>query len=501
MKLGELALKLRKREKADKALSSSGALSFDLLYQLSFMSVIAAAGVPRSQIFSASAQTPCATAEYFRKIELACRRLRYDYAKACRIVGETAKEEEMKGLLLRFSSSLMSGEPESDFLAREAEAQSEAYDNEYGRKLETLKLWTDAYVSLILSSVLVIIIGIVSTMIWKIEMGFILGMTFVSIMTTAVGIWLIYLMSPREIMVLSWAGSREQKLMRRMFRLLAPLALIIAAPLLAKGANLGMVLLAVAALSFPIGFISMIDDKKINKRDSEVGAFLRILGGVCSAMGTTVREALGKLDLDAINSLRREVKRLHTMFSTGIRGRLCWRKFIDETGSELTNRSVGMFYEAIELGGEPEQAGYHASLFASRVSRLRARRKTVSMPFQWLCIAMHTAIVALLIFITEVIIIFGGMVEKAQTSMPNISGAPSISSFTTFNFAGLELMHSMVLPLVVVFTVANALAPAIADGGSRYKILYNLGITAAISGLSLIFLPAMAGILFSSIEM
>ena len=34
-------------------------------------------------------------------------------------------------------------------------------------ELEIMKMWTDAYVSLILSGVLVIIIGVVSTMIWK----------------------------------------------------------------------------------------------------------------------------------------------------------------------------------------------------------------------------------------------------------------------------------------------------------------------------------------------
>ena len=489
------------KQSGNKNGSSNGALSFDLLYQLSYMSVIASAGVPRRQIFERSAELPCASAEYFKKIELMYTRLRYDYAKACRLVGESAREDEIRGLLLRFSSSLLSGEPEADFLAREAEAQAEAYDNGYGRKLETLKMWTDAYVSLSLSAVLVVIIGIVSTMVWKIETTFILGLVMVSIMTTAVGVWLIYLMSPREIMIVRGAGSKEQRLTRRMFRMILPIVVAVCAILMVRGANFGWLLIAAAALLFPVGWISNQDDKKVTRRDAEVGPFLGSLGGVCAAIGTTVKEALGRIDLDAIDFLKREVKRLHTRLLAGIRTKFCWQKFIEETGSELANRSVGMFYDAIDLGGEPQQAGYHASLFASKIAMLRAKRKTVSSPFRWLCIAMHASLVVLLIFITEVMSIFGEMLYEATQNMPAVSGSAAVTSFTSFNFAGLELMRSMLLPLVFVFTFSDAIAPSIADGGSRYKILYNLGITAVITGASLLTLPTLAEILFRSAQL
>ena len=97
------------------------------------MSVIAEAGVPRNLIFRQAAQLPCASADYFKRIELSCQRLKFDYAKACRLVGEASTDEEIKGLLLRFSNSLISGEPESEFLTREAEARAEAYNNESTR--------------------------------------------------------------------------------------------------------------------------------------------------------------------------------------------------------------------------------------------------------------------------------------------------------------------------------------------------------------------------------
>jgi archaeal flagellar protein FlaJ len=481
--------------------SSNAALSFDLLYQLSYMSVIASSGVPRKQVFERSAELSCATAEYFRKVELMSRRLRLDYAQACRMVGETAKEDEIRGLLLRFSSSLVSGEPEVDFLAREAATQASAFENEYGRKVEALKMWTDAYVSLSLSAALVIIIGMVSTMIWEIETSFVLGLVSVAILITAMGVWLIYLMSPREFVIFHGRGSKEQILTRQVFKMILPVAIAVCAGLFIKGISPGWMLVAAAVLIFPVGWLSNKDDKKVSRRDAEVGLILGSLGGVCAAIGTTVKEALGRIDLGSIDFLRKEVKRLHTRLHSGISSRLCWQTFVEETGSELVNRSVGMFYDAIDLGGDPHQAGYHVSLFASRTAMLRAKRKTVSSPFRWLCVAMHASLVVLLIFITEVMSIFGEMLYKSTQQMPDFAGSGSVSSFTSFNFAGLELMHGVLMPLVLVFTVSDALAPSIADGGSRYKLLYNLGISAFITGVSLLAMPPVADMLFNTAKL
>jgi flagellar protein FlaJ len=264
--------------------------------------------------------------------------------------------------------------------------------------------------------------------------------------------------------------------------------------------DMGLTLIILAALAFPVGYIMARDDKKIAKRDDEVGTFLRSLGGVCSALGTTVNAALGRLDLNAINVLRTSVKNLHTRLTAGIKSRLSWRKFIDETGSELAHRSVGMFYDAIEVGGSAGQAGQQAALFASKISLLRARRRTVAGPFRWLCLTMHAAVVLILVFITEVIMSFANMAGKAQASMPSVSGAPSLNAFTSFNLSGLGTMHGLVVPLVLIFTIANALAPSLAEGGSKYKILSNLSFTAAISGISLLVLPKLAAALFTTVS-
>lgn len=483
-----------------KSSSKMTMMSFDLLYQLSYMSVIAASGAPRNRIFEYAARLPCASAEYFKRIETAHQKLNYDYAKACRVVGETAESDEIKGLLLRLSGSLLSGEPEETFLERETESCAKSYDNQYNQGLETLKMWSDAYVSLVLSAVLIIVMGTVSTMIWPTDISFLLGMVAVAILATAIGVWLIYLVAPKERVILSVASTKKQKLIKRIFIWILPTAGIICSVLSFIHISLGWILLGIAAIILPIGILSISDEGKVNKRDTELGPFIASLGGVCAAIGSTVKDALSRIDTSAINALKKEVKRLNTRLDSGIRPWVCWQKFIEESGSEIAKRSVGMFYDAIELGGEPEQAGYHTSLFATRLSTLRMKRRSISSPFRWLCVAMHGAVVSLLIFITEVIAIFGEMVSKVSQNIPTKSSSLSMTAFSGFNSQGLEVMQSLVLPLLIVLSIANALAPTLATGGSNYKTFFNLSITTAITSMCLLTLPSLAKTLFQSVQ-
>ena len=61
------------------------------------------------------------------------------------------------------------------FLARETEIQLEQYSRKYERDLESLRKWTDAYVALMVSVTLVVVVSLVSMMIYSVGTVFILG--------------------------------------------------------------------------------------------------------------------------------------------------------------------------------------------------------------------------------------------------------------------------------------------------------------------------------------
>jgi flagellar protein FlaJ len=279
-------------------------LYFDLFYQLSYMAAISSSGVTRDRIFEFSAQLPGRAAVFFKEIDLITRHLGYDYAEACRIEGESVDDELVRNMLLRLSGSLGSGESESDFLGREADVFGMKYGDEYERKLDNLKLWTDAYSALTISAVLVVIVGLVSTMIWSTDTVFILSLVGLTMGITIVGSWLILLMSPKEIVPLPEPSSREQKLMRLLLVIFLPAAIVMALLLLSSGAGLGWVLLMSAMIMFPIGYVAVSDDRKVAARDRDIGAFMRSLGGVSAAIGTTVTEGISRLDFRSTPAVR-----------------------------------------------------------------------------------------------------------------------------------------------------------------------------------------------------
>ncbi|MBI5567811.1 MAG: hypothetical protein HY870_23125, partial [Chloroflexi bacterium] len=82
--------------------------TFDLYYQLTYMSATSAAGVSRSRVFQLARELPCPTARFFKTIHEVAENLRYNYPDAVRLVGVKTTAQETKSFLLRLSDALRS---------------------------------------------------------------------------------------------------------------------------------------------------------------------------------------------------------------------------------------------------------------------------------------------------------------------------------------------------------------------------------------------------------
>jgi flagellar protein FlaJ len=494
---------LLERSKKDfsnnKSSGNSDYLSYDLFYQLAYMSSIAAAGIPRSQIFEFASQLPCTSSRYFAEIHNLAKKMRYDYAVACRIVGESAKEESVKSLLLRLSSSLGSGEPESDFLAQEAQIQAEAFKNEYERGVESLKKWTEAYGALIVSAALIVMVAAISMLIYPVATWIAVALVGVTIVISVLGAWAIYRVSPKEIrvhpQVLNCAAhSRAQQLAR----ILIPVSIAAFAVFMMAGVGLGWALMVAGVVILPIGIAGTAFDRQVTRKDSDISTFLRSLGNVASAIGITVSNALDRLDLRSTANLANDVKRLRSRLISRLRPELCWQRFSLETGSETIYRSVKMFNDATRLGGDPEEVGNRSSIIAMSLDFLRAKRAQVSSSFVILVLGMHVALVALLLFVTQVINIFSNTVEGVYDQA--VASAPmSAVQIFSFSFNNVHMLGTLVVPVILALAGANAFAIKAADGGNKYKLYNYLAVTLGVSGAMLVFVPIIAAKIFSSI--
>ncbi|NDJ86930.1 MAG: archaellar assembly protein FlaJ [Chloroflexi bacterium] len=467
---------------------------FDLFYQLTYMSAMAAAGITRSKTFELAAQSSSPASTYFVAINTLVDEFRYDYPEACRRIGLNAKSSNMRSFLLRLSDALRSGEPLADFLAREARVQGEDYENHYERNLESMKQWSNAFSSIVISVALIVIIQVISSMIYSMDVSVMTGLVTTGLIMAGFGAWIIWRSSPQEVMIVPPnQGSAEQRRAMQLFRLLVPLTAISGMILNSVGLELGWLLVWVAVLILPIGIVAMLSDQKTTKKDEEFSTFLRSTGGTATSSGTTLREALTKIDLSSFPTLEPDVVRLSTRLDARIDPDICWHKFGIESGSKLISEVVSIFYSAIKIGGDPERVGYLCSLFTSKTSQLRAKRRLTAGTFSGLTTVMQGVVAGIMVFVLSIVENFAELVKHLMpTDGAAANGQASLNlGMANFTDAELEFLTMITVTMVLMLAIVSAAAIILGDGGYKLKGIFYLSLTVFISGMSFILVPPM----------
>jgi flagellar protein FlaJ len=480
------------------------ASQFDLLSVLTYLSCLSTANVSRMQLFEAAAKLNYGPSPYFAQVANLVQTLGHDFAHACHVVSQTAVDDVMRQFLLRFGNSLASGEAESVFLERESHVHMEDYTNDYERDVELLRKWTDAFVALMVSTNLVVLVALISNMIYDMGSLLIVVVEGVVMVTAALGAYLLYRIAPFDPMIHKLKDkSQEQKLMSLLARILFPGALLMALLVYFVFQSIGFAFLVAGFLVLPVGVVTHMLERKVDDRDRDIADFLRSLGGVTAARGSTVINSLSHIDRRAIGSLEPELRRLLARIAVGISTGRAWSRFMAETGSELIHRVVRAFWDAIDLGGDPEKVGRFSADMALKVSLLRAKRKLVSSTFNYVIIPMHIALVGTLVFISEVVSAFNTKLVEAQaivggenatTLNPEDIGIPGALAFQNFDTGFIKLM---VLTVILMLTAVNAFAPRAAAGGHNFKMALFGAMTLCATGALLLLVPPMAANMFS----
>jgi len=326
----------------------------------------------------------------------------------------------------------------------------------------------------------------------------------VAIFSAALGAWLIYRIAPFDPVIHKLRDKApEQKLMSLLARILFPAALLMGLLAYFVFQNIGLALIVAGLLILPVGIVTHLLERKVDDRDRDIADFLRSLGGVTSARGSTVIESLDHIDRRAIGSLEPELKRLLARVAVGVETSRAWLRFMAETGSELVHRVVRSFWDAVNMGGDPEKAGRLSADMALRVSLLRAKRKLVSSTFNYVVVPMHIALAGTLVFMTEIVSAFNTKLVEAEavvasehtTSIsPEEIGIPSALTFQEFDTGFITFM---VMAVIMAMTVVNAFAPRAAAGGHGFKLALFGALTMCTTGAILLVIPPMASSMFS----
>jgi flagellar protein FlaJ len=230
-------------------------------------------------------------------------------------------------------------------------------------------------------------------------------------------------------------------------------------------------------------------------------AFLRGLGSVMGAVGTTVGEGLSRLNRRSLGAMEMHVRKLYVRLTNDLPPDMTWARLAGETGSELVTRTVRIFSDGIKVGGDPAAVGELASSFGQKVALLRASRSLVSNSFAFVVVPMHAALLGIILFVTEVVLIFGGKIAEVQEQNldSDLIAEAGVSNAIVFAAPDAGFIRFLVVISIIMLTAANSFAPYAASGGHRYKIFNFAVIMTLISGVFYIVIPEVVQGLFASV--
>jgi flagellar protein FlaJ len=441
----------------------------------------------------------------------------YDYAHACELVSEKVTNDRLRELLNRLSNAISAGEPDNEFLTKEWKLFKTKRKDEFERELETTKEWSNAYTALLVSTSLVSIIILLSVILYN------LGSPARTLYSTAIviflmsffGAGLLFQGSPKDAKVHGLKiKSKEQVFVYKWLPhtlILSTLIVILFTIVPAfigsvefsvdiKG--IGMILAGIVML--PVGINASRDIKKIDERDESYTTFIRSLGSIVSGSGLTVPKALLKIDPKNLGELKEMSQELYRRLASGLDPKLCWERFVGETGSYLIYKLTNVFVDAVNLGGDAETVGELVSSSNLEIVLLRMKRDRTSKAFTSLVIPLHIAMVSLLLFIGKILTVFTTIISKlfvqfnvAGSQLESIPGGLGGMNLGIFGGVPVELLAQFVVVVIIILTVANIFAIVAVKGGPMYLALYYGVILFVVSGILMIGIPPLVDSAFS----
>ncbi len=497
--LGVQALEKRKMEQ-------------DLLFMYTYMAAITTAAVTRPEIFEhTSERSEYVPSRYIAKAHRLVAGWGYSYAEALRAVAERCQNETLQNMLNRYANAIDSGVPDDDFITTELSSIRSIYRNTFEQGIELLKKWGDAYIAMLLSASLVAIIIMISVAIYApdgIESA--LNISYALVLGISIfGLIIMYRAVPDDPRThgLTDICSREQGIIRRLERLVIPVAIVVSLMLILIGANAGVIFLLFGLLLMPLGIIGYIDDTNVINRDEDFSTFIRGLGSIMESRGLTTADALQEVDRKSLPFLEDFIDSVSARLSFGLDEARSWMKFIGETGSYLIYKYMNIFRDAVGLGGSPDTIGKVVGSSMLEQVLLRRKRDMMAKGFIVLLVPMHGAMIGIFVFLFEILLtmsnaVVGIMDHFAETSAALSGGTSTIgsSAMTSLNlFADFpeDTMRMYVVTILLILTIANMFAGKIVMGGDRYVYYFFASLLFAITGIVYIVAPILVNTFFT----
>lgn len=403
-------------------------------------------------------------AEETERIVFLVTRWNMSLSDAARAVAKGSPSAIFAEFLERLAYAMDSGEELAHFLDSEQRVVMEDFATVYQGALYSLEALKDAFLSIAMATVFLVVFGIVSPILTGFRAEDFMGYAAVLLsLIDAVFLMLMLGRAPRDPVWHPRTGETPRDRVLR--RALPPAALagLVLGPvlLLTKAVPANVALVAAMTPGLAAGLWLRKEEGALRRRDENYPAFVRALGSATSASGGVARQVLRRLRHHNFGPLSEPLERLYRRLHLRVDDRAAWRAFAAETGSNLVANYNAMFVEGTRAGGEPEHIGRIISANYTRIINLRKHRRQVAGSFR----SMHLGFMAGMGFTLQIGVgvlqvlshLFAGTgAAAAGTVMPLSTGHPP-------DFALLALLVQF---LLLVHALLGSMMAQAVDGGS-----------------------------------
>jgi len=453
------------------------AIDEDMVFLLTHMYAVSTGEPPMERLFRLKNISGRGYSSYTRvlsSIATLSKRWGYNIPQAVFMKAKEASNSPLGDFLNRLSEALRVGENIDKFLEQEQTSALVGYEATYSRTMEALKLLLGIYIASMSSAVFVNVNVIM--------MAFFMGgstviiISFIAtIIMLAVLVFIVSRSSPRERLVHDMHITMpEMRRYRLSFVISLMLASISSSIILLFFREYSYSLIVFGSILIIPGAIGRRLEDKVKKIESIVPAFMRSFGLTFATVRNyayTIRSML----VTGLGVLTNYLKRLHARLKNGIDSKIAFLYFIGETGSETVRKSIDIFYDAVESGGDPVKTGEKLSITVQKILNLRKQREQVAGAFQGIMYVMTMLVVALAQFVAVLVIGLRDFLES-------IAGQVAIFEVTPVDPSIVQIMSTI---LMFSIAILNGLTLYFARGGFIGSTWLHAGLLMILAGITM----------------
>jgi archaellum biogenesis protein FlaJ (TadC family) len=447
----------------------------DFIFMLAHAYAVSTGGTSNLNIVSSVSDTVSypKIAKYMKKVVNLSRNFGYDLARSLYIVSsEVSKLKYLRDFMERYAASIRVGESAERFIEVELRNYMNVYEYSYQRIMDSVNVLLSTYTAVLTSAIFVVANLLVLSIMFGGDLSIVL-ISLIGVFTaTAVILIPIWMVSPRDILVVSGSLRRDVlKTPNLVFLLSCVACLVIVLLRLIGFINLSLyVTLALLGVVFLVpGYMYVRVEKFVKEVDKDLTVFVRMYGGNLSIVPSPLK-ALEPLLSVLFGKVANALRRLHTLLSSQISFSVSLKEFVLYTRSELAHRISRILEDTLRFGGDSSKAGLSLSEISLMIGRLRLRRYQIHKTFETSTYAIYLTNVLLITFITSLMRIFASVLSQIQTIMPFYPlSEPFINAINLF--------------VIMSITLMNTVALTITNGGLKHTATYYLAILLVLGGL------------------